>query len=180
MMNKIELIAQPGAKEKSLAEHTLEKLQDLVREDSENTSNLDDGALTPERSPSPSQAHSHETVNKAREVGDDTSKNGERVAYDDDGFEIPRGKVPLDGHFSAKEINHLIEMAQDGGLLDKNVRVLVEHGKFGDKVVVREEEEEEQKKQKKQEEEREKKEQEEKNEGEKEARNNETGGPKDI
>lgn len=66
------------------------------------------------------------------------SESDEEAEYDEDGFEIPPGKIPLDGHFSTEEVQHLIEIAQKEGFLKEDVAVkVVERNKLiGDKIVL--------------------------------------------
>ncbi|CAK7900924.1 hypothetical protein CAAN1_11S00518 [[Candida] anglica] len=67
--------------------------------------------------------------------------------YDDDGYEIPTGKIPLDGHFTTDEIKNLIKVAQKEGILkdDVHVDVLSSNSTFGDRVIVEEKEDPEEK-----------------------------------
>lgn len=60
--------------------------------------------------------------------------------YDEDGFEIPQGKIPLDGHFSTEELELLVDLAKKEGFLKDDVAIkVVETSKqFGDKVVITE------------------------------------------
>lgn len=68
-------------------------------------------------------------------------KDDDDVEYDDDGFEIPQGKIPLDGHFSTSEIKELVKLSKEGGILkdDINIKVLESNEAIGDKVVISEE-----------------------------------------
>lgn len=63
------------------------------------------------------------------------------MEYDDDGFVIPQGKIPLDGHFSTSEIKELIKLSKEEGILkeDVNIKVLDSNEHIGDKVVISEE-----------------------------------------
>ena len=153
MSEKVELIAQPEqAERRPLAQETLEKLQKLADEnsveDKEDEADADAGET--ERSPSPSRVHSHETVHHTGKKSDNGSKQDTKNEakeddesdgeYDVDGFKIPAGKIPLDGHFSAREIDQLVLMAQEGGLLEEDVQVKVlERNQIGDKIVILEE-----------------------------------------
>lgn len=60
--------------------------------------------------------------------------------YDEDGFEIPPGKIPLDGHFSTEELELLVDIAKKEGILknDVDVKVIGTSELFGDKVVLSE------------------------------------------
>lgn len=59
--------------------------------------------------------------------------------YDQDGFRLPEGKVPLDGHFTTKEVERLVQAAQKEGMLDGQVEVDVvqTNSNFGDKIVIK-------------------------------------------
>lgn len=152
MSDKVELIAQPEqADRRPLAQETLEKLQKLADENSVETKEdrVESAAAEIERSPSPSRVYSHETVHKSgkksvngsekdakKETSEEDESDGE---YDADGFKIPAGKIPLDGHFSAREIDQLILMAQDEGLLVEDVQMKVlERNQIGDKIIIHE------------------------------------------
>lgn len=55
---------------------------------------------------------------------------------DEDGFVIPNGKLPIDGHFSTEEVKGLIELAQEDGAIS-NVRVdVIESGELGDRIEI--------------------------------------------
>lgn len=147
MDDKVELIAQPqNGDKKPLNQETLEKLRKLIEEnevDSEEERIDDDGEVEIERAPSPSRTFSHETARKHEKEGvHEDSEVAEESKYDEDGFKIPAGKIPLDGHFSAAEIDQLIQIAKSEGLLDEDVRMKVlEKTQLGDKVVIAEEHE---------------------------------------
>lgn len=124
-MTKIELISQPeeGPTDEK---HTLEKLQDLVREnplaeDLEETANEN------------SEANQHSHV-------DPKSSFAEEPLKDDDGFDIPPGKIPIDGHFLTHEIKQLVALAQKEGILDPSVEVSVvqTNDLVGDKILISE------------------------------------------
>lgn len=68
----------------------------------------------------------------------DSHGKDEDVKYDEDGFEIPKGKIPLDGNFSTKEIEGLVDLAKKENLLDENVEVSVldPNEKIGDKIKI--------------------------------------------
>lgn len=56
---------------------------------------------------------------------------------DEDGFVIPDGKLPIDGHFSTEEVKVLIELAKEDGAMGDNVRVdVLESSKLGDRIEV--------------------------------------------
>ncbi|MCP8718786.1 MAG: hypothetical protein M5F18_05760 [Asgard group archaeon] len=53
------------------------------------------------------------------------------------GIEIPEDKIPIDGQFSTKEVQEMVKVAQDNGMLKDDVTVtLVEKKTIGDKVVI--------------------------------------------
>lgn len=95
--------------------------------------------------------HSHDNVHQknAKDVNEDPKttqettheKEDDSVEYDDDGFVIPQGKIPLDGHFSTSEIKELIKLSKEEGILkeDVNIKVLDSNEHIGDKVVISEE-----------------------------------------
>lgn len=119
-MNQVEVITQPVSKLKDIStnEGPLEKLKDLVEK---NPVVEDD---------------------KEKNAGDkgtpDTESHEDDVKYDYDGFEVPEGKIPIDGHFSTKELQELVIIAQDVGIIDKEIEVLVKNHNdvIGDKVVI--------------------------------------------
>ncbi|GEQ69272.1 hypothetical protein JCM33374_g2943 [Metschnikowia sp. JCM 33374] len=105
--NKISIIAQPCTQEDDtrVEATTIKKLQKLVQQDVEKETKYS-GKLHGEENP------------EQRDLSD----------YDDDGFRIPVGKIPLDGQFSACEMKHLVELSKDEGLLRSDVRVRVRGG----------------------------------------------------
>lgn len=118
-MSKIEVMTQPDRHENgSSNETTLDKLKELV-----------------EQNP----VADEDEENKHDEGPEDETK------YDYDGFEVPEGKIPIDGHFSTKEIQELVTIAQEEGLLNKEIRVLVKdhNNTIGDKVVISQAEDQE-------------------------------------
>ncbi|GBL49095.1 hypothetical protein ACI3LY_004411 [Candidozyma auris] len=123
-MDRIELVTQPSSEkltEEQVKQNTLHKLQHLVQETKEDEKGKEGEKQT--KSPSPE--------------------------VDADGFEIPPGKIPLDGNFSTSEVKEMIELAQEGGILDSDLDVkVVEKSALGNKVVVSEKEEEDERKKK--------------------------------
>lgn len=153
-MSKIEIITQPETKDRvkqTPDKKTLEKLRELVLENPGST--LLQDAMEPDKKPndkSPSVQTSDAASNKkdkSLSISTDDRTKGEKVEspkeYDQDGFEIPQGKIPLDGHFSSNEIKELVNLAILEGLLKPTVEVKVlEHNDLvGDKVVIMEREE---------------------------------------
>lgn len=69
------------------------------------------------------------------------------VELDEDGFEIPQDKIPLDGHFSTDEVKELVKLTQEEGMLldDVNVKVVDSNEVVGDKIQIVEEEHKEEK-----------------------------------
>lgn len=134
---KIELMTQaapdhPG----DVRESTLRKLLELVEEDVQNTDTdakeeSQNAVLQFAKDPLSGLDHSKTALHpiKSPEV-------------DADGFEVPTGKIPLDGHFSAKEVAELVNHAKDQGLLKDSVevQVLESSQRVGDKVQVVEKE----------------------------------------
>lgn len=126
-MSRIELVTQPSKEkldELEIREKTLDKLHNLVDETLEESTEHKDAQndefketekliLEQKRSPSPELDH--------------------------DGFEVPKGKIPIDGNFSASEVKQLVELAKEEGLLAEQVEVKVlERNSIGNKVVVKE------------------------------------------
>lgn len=167
-MNKIEIVTQPN--EPELPTDALYKLEKLV-EESEAPPQSPAETLKPKsppkskpRSPNPTvndqdlkkktaiATKSRKTLDSAVSSQDSTmekltsseSESEEGVIYDDDGFAIPEGKIPLDGHFSTGEIKQLVDIAQQEGLLrdDIKVKVVETNEVFGDKIEVVEKPEE--------------------------------------
>ncbi|EGV60020.1 hypothetical protein PSN45_002246 [Yamadazyma tenuis] len=137
-MNKIEIITQPEAQSanKDPATGTVDKLQDLIHQ------NPQPHDSSPDRPLSPSEELSHEASDtshkdKKNSVQMPNKAKGEKIT-DHDGFEIPQGKIPLDGHFSTSEIKALVNLAKDEGFLKESVEVQVaDHSEtVGDKVVI--------------------------------------------
>lgn len=114
MTEKFELQTQPATNEdpKAAKSNALEKLKDLVEEYPAKVENNDEEKAT------------------------ESDSSGE---YDFDGFKVPKGKIPLDGHFTTKEIDALISVAQDEGVLNEQVRVdvLNNNEKIGDRIIVK-------------------------------------------
>lgn len=111
-MDKIELVSQPANGEhrdaNQVLQLTLRKLRELVKEN-------------------PAEC---------KYGGDETHECLEQ--YDQDGFEIPQGKIPLDGHFSTEEIQELVKFAQDNGIISKSigVKILSENETVGDTIEI--------------------------------------------
>lgn len=130
---KIELMTQaapdhPG----DVRESTLRKLLELVEEDVQNNDaeakeQSENAVLQFAKDPLSGLDHSKKALHpiKSPEV-------------DEDGFEVPTGKIPLDGHFSSKEVAELVNHAKDQGLLKDSVevQVLESNDRVGDKVQV--------------------------------------------
>lgn len=81
------------------------------------------------------------TDKKLYRTSSSSSSSESDTNYDDDGFEIPPGKIPLDGHFSTEELELLVDIAKKEGFLkdDVNVKVIGTSELFGDKVLLSEE-----------------------------------------
>lgn len=82
------------------------------------------------------------TDKKLYRTSSSSSSSESDTNYDDDGFEIPHGKIPLDGHFSTEELELLVDIAKKEGFLkdDVNVKVIGTSELFGDKVLLSEKE----------------------------------------
>lgn len=170
-MDKIELMTQPekDSASESPQERTLQKLRSLVTEylpdmnDEEEENETEDKepeeTAKEKKSEGDKNGHSHSQgkhphVNvhqkNAKDVNEDSTTTQETtthekedgsVEYDDDGFVIPQGKIPLDGHFSTSEIKELVKLSKEEGILkdDVNIKVLDTNKDIGDKVVISEE-----------------------------------------
>lgn len=145
-MNRIEIITQPeteGRVKQTPNKATLEKLKSLINENPPNEEDSLNDPLASDKKPAREKSHQLENAkDNPAALAHDTTK--EKV-YDDDGFEIPQGKIPLDGHFSTNEIRELVNLAKLENLLKPTVevRVIEENSLVGDKVVIMEPESEE-------------------------------------
>lgn len=167
-MDKIQLMTQPEKESAPEApqERTLQKLKDLVADylpdakdeevEAENTKKGDrDSEKDTEgnykdfnglRKAQEEQSGDKVTQGNADAKGgskqtQDNDQKEDVAEYDDDGFEIPQGKIPLDGHFSTSEIRELVNLSKEEGILkeDINIKVLESNEAIGDKVVISEE-----------------------------------------
>lgn len=132
-MNKIEIITQPESGNHSSQMDIAQKLQVLIKENpSADDNNSDD--TTQSSSSDLKQTHGKESSRKIQST--DLTKE----KLDHDGFEIPQGKIPLDGHFSTKEVQQLVDLAKSENMLKENVKVVVaeENKTLGDKVIIKE------------------------------------------
>lgn len=136
MTSKVELVTQPPKdSEASPRDEALRKLRDLVQENIESENSTQDKSQD-----------SVLVLNKDKSSGLDYSKetlHESSTRYDEDGFEIPLGKIPLDGHFSTEEVKELVEISKEEGVLKSDVNVnIVEHSDaVGDRIEIAEEEE---------------------------------------
>lgn len=71
----------------------------------------------------------------------------EEEQRDEDGFEIPTGKIPIDGHFSTSEVKELVDLAKQEGCLNESVdvKVLDKSDEIGDQIEIKEDEQTEEK-----------------------------------
>lgn len=136
MTSKVELVTQPPKdSEASPRDEALRKLKDLVEENIESEPSsqykAEDSVLQLNKDKSSGLDYSKETL-------DSTQSS---TKYDEDGFEIPLGKIPLDGHFSTEEVKELVEISKEEGVLKSDVNVnIVEHNDaVGDRIEVSEE-----------------------------------------
>lgn len=174
-MDKIQLMTQPekDSAPEAPQERTLQKLKDLVadylpdaKDEEVEAENTQKGERDTEkdtegnyknfnglRKGQEEQSGDKVTLSNADAKGgsdqtqDNDQKEEEFVEYDDDGFEIPQGKIPLDGHFSTSEIRELVKLSKEEGILkeDINIKVLESNEAIGDKVVISEEPEKDEK-----------------------------------
>lgn len=126
---KIELVTQPPKEsENSVREDVLRKLLELVDRNSASES-------------AQKSTDAISGLNKDKTKGKDYSKevlnySPSSATVDSDGFEVPEGKIPLDGHFSTDEVKELVELSKEEGLLneDVSVHILQENEVVGDRV----------------------------------------------
>lgn len=166
-MDKIQLVTQPEKDSDAFAEgRSLQKLKNLVSDYQPETKNQEDGAEGEKRENKGAEKETkasgsdkngshgsqgknsydnvHQNDKNADEDPGETKeeeKEGDSVEYDDDGFEIPPGKIPLDGHFSTSELSELVKLSKKGGILNDgiNIEILESNQEIGDKVVMSEE-----------------------------------------
>lgn len=76
----------------------------------------------------------------ARGFDSETESEGDEgdvgdVELDEDGMEVPQGKIPLDGQFSTEELKKLVEIAQEKGILSEDVDLkVIDSGEIGDRI----------------------------------------------
>lgn len=88
----------------------------------------EDGSSSPSRS---------DMLKKLLKMAEQNVKLSSSTKVDQDGFVVPDGKLPIDGHFSTQEVKELIELAKEDGAIGDNVRVdIVESSKLGDRIEV--------------------------------------------
>ncbi|EDK43502.1 predicted protein [Lodderomyces elongisporus NRRL YB-4239] len=68
--------------------------------------------------------------------GSDGEGEGENEPeLDQDGLEIPQGKIPLDSQFSTEELKHLLEVCKESGVVKEDVGIkVIEEGELGDRI----------------------------------------------
>ncbi|CUM67811.1 uncharacterized protein PRCAT00005517001 [Priceomyces carsonii] len=150
-MNKIELVTQPASTQDLSAspqESTLKKLKGLVQDNPpvEDEEKLDSQPGNETTSPSAEvERNKREGIIESAESKKrkDAAKATE-PEFDDDGLEIPQGKIPLDGHFSTDEMQELISIAQSKDMISHSVKLSVigQNEVVGDKIVISEEHQE--------------------------------------
>lgn len=76
---------------------------------------------------------------------DQNDTKSDNVEVDEDGFEIPQDRIPIDGHFSTEEVKELVKLTQEEGmLLDEVIVKVLDSNEVGDRIeVVGEDQEEE-------------------------------------
>ncbi|PVH16047.1 uncharacterized protein CXQ87_003910 [Candidozyma duobushaemuli] len=135
-MGRIELVTQPSKEnlnEEALREATLNKLHKLVNE------NRDDDDKEATKKEKEGQVHGRKSESP---VSSPSRTPSPEVDYD--GFEVPSGKIPIDGNFSTSEVKELIELAREDGALGADIDVKVlERNALGNRVVVSEKEQQE-------------------------------------
>ncbi|PSK33874.1 hypothetical protein C7M61_005066 [Candidozyma pseudohaemuli] len=135
-MGRIELVTQPSKEnlnEEALREATLNKLHKLVNE------NIDDDDNEGTKKEKEGQVHGRKSESPVSSPSRTPSPE-----LDYDGFEVPSGKIPIDGNFSTSEVRELIELAREDGVLGADIDVKVlERNALGNRVVVSEKEQQE-------------------------------------
>lgn len=135
-MGRIELVTQPSKEnlnEEALREATLNKLHKLVNE------NLDDDDKEVTKKEKVGQVQGRKSESP---ISSPSRTPSPEVDYD--GFEVPSGKIPIDGNFSTSEVKELIELAREDGVLGADIDVKVlERNALGNRVVVSEKEQQE-------------------------------------
>ncbi|KAJ8141245.1 hypothetical protein OY671_005576 [Metschnikowia pulcherrima] len=108
--DKIQITAQPATREQrsEVRDTTIRKLKDLVKQDLNKELGSNEEVLT--------------NLPKNPEEDPESDESGD---YDEDGFRIPVGKIPLDGQFSTSELKELVELSKEEGLLRDDVDVRV-------------------------------------------------------
>lgn len=147
-MGRIELVTQPSKEniqEDTFREDTMQKLHKLVNE------TLEDKDKDEHK-----EEHKKEREEQVR--GEESGLSSE-TPVDHDGFEVPEGKIPLDGNFSSREVKEIIELAQEEGVLNDGINVeVLDRSSLGNRVVVTEKEQQEKDKKEKEQQEKEGKE----------------------
>lgn len=135
-MNQIEIISQPKTDDNPDGSEIAQKLQDLVSENPPPDKTTTVEQEEQEKSSSVEQPHKTRRESTERISSSDLTKE----KLDHDGFEIPQGKIPLDGHFSTNEVQQLVELAKSENLIKENVHVEVveKNESLGDKLVIKE------------------------------------------
>lgn len=154
-MDEIQLMTQPEKEHQSSSpEETLQKLKDLVadslpgveqrnekdNEDKEDANSKKKDALNQHQKLQNKKDQSPKKEKGLGDIDSEKKQSEENVEYDHDGFQIPAGKIPLDGHFSTNEIKELVELSKAEGILkeDVHLEVLESNEMIGDKVVLTE------------------------------------------
>lgn len=80
-----------------------------------------------------------EMLKKLLDMVEENVRRSPATQVDQDGFTIPEGKLPIDGHFSTQEVKTLVDLAKQDGAIGSNVHVDVVHSnKLGDLIEVSE------------------------------------------
>lgn len=158
----VEIMTQPDRQEKQekSPHNVLNKLKDLMDEE-RSEDDQEEEANDSEDKPVADYGSDNESFGSSCELEDEFEKEREgeteryeayvhddmnnedngNVKYDDDGFEIPRGKIPIDGHFTTEEVKYLISLSKDEGILSKDIDVKIQcsNDAVGDKLQIFEE-----------------------------------------
>ncbi|CAK9438513.1 uncharacterized protein LODBEIA_P27370 [Lodderomyces beijingensis] len=132
-IEKVEIFTQPEEhrpRSPSVEESAREKLEQLIEKHP---------IPPPEPNVADPQSVREATLNDIKQQMDRKNNGTSQPERDQDGFEIPRGKIPLDSQFSTEELKYILELCKEEGVLKGEVDLKVlEHGDLGDRVVIAE------------------------------------------
>ncbi|KAI5953384.1 hypothetical protein KGF54_002756 [Candida jiufengensis] len=141
-VDRVEIYTQPdhhqSKRHSSVEESIKEKLEDLIEKhppSDEEQEESQSQAKEKEAAALEDIKKSNYTVHPEQRLSDSESESETEELVDIDGFEIPKGKIPLDSQFSTDELKVLLQHAQDEGILKENIGLKVlESGELGDRI----------------------------------------------